>query len=109
MEDGSWINEGEDIQKYFIEKFKALYQTSSPNIPKNLEDLIEPSISNIENEELCMVQTRDEIQKVIFEMKSLKAPGPDGFPMLFYKHYWETVGGSNCVSHPKFPQRWKVV
>ena len=83
---------GEDIQKYFIENFKALYHTGFPNIPENLENLIEPCISNIENEELCRVPTRDEIRKVIFEMKSLKAPGPDGFPVLFYKHYWETVG-----------------
>ena len=92
LEDGSWIDDGKDIQKYFIENFKALYQTSSPNILKNLEDLIEPSISNIENEELCRVQTRDKIQKVIFQMKSLKAPRPDCFPALFYKHYWEIVG-----------------
>ena len=92
LEDESWINDGEDIQKYFIENFKALYQSGSPNIPENLENLIEPCISNIENEELCGVLTRDEIRKVIFEMKSLKALGPNGFPALFYKHYWETIG-----------------
>jgi len=87
LKDGSWINEGEDIQKYFIENFKALYQSSSPNIPENLENLIDPCISNMENEELCRVPTRVEIRKVIFEIKSLKAPGLDGFPTLFYKHY----------------------
>jgi len=92
LEDGSWINNGADIQKYFIENFKALYQTSSPNIPENLENLIEPCILNIKNEELCKVPTRGEIRKVMFEMKSLKAPGPDGFLALFYKHYWETIG-----------------
>ena len=92
LEDDSWINDREDIQKYFIENFKALYQTGSPNIPKNLESLIEPCILNIENEELCRVPTRDEIRKIIFEMKSLKALRLDGFPALFYKHYWEIVG-----------------
>ena len=27
-------------------------------------------------------------------MQSLKAPGPDGFPVLFYKKYWAIVGES---------------
>ena len=102
LEDGSWINDGGDIQKYFIENFKALYQTGSPNIPENLENLIEPCISNIENEELCRVPTRDEIRKVMFEMKSLKAPGPDGFPALFYKHYWEIVGDQIVLATQSF-------
>ncbi|XP_050242124.1 uncharacterized protein LOC126691087 [Quercus robur] len=102
LEDGSWINDGEDIQKYFIKNFKALYQTGSPNIPKNLENLIEPCISNFENEELCKVPMRDEIRKVIFEMKSLKASGPDGFPALFYKHYWETVGDQIVSATQRF-------
>ena len=29
---------------------------------------------------------------MVFGMKSLKAPDPDDFPALFYKHYWDTVG-----------------
>ena len=64
LEDESWINDGEDIQKYFIENFKALYQTGSPNIPENLENLIEPCISNIENEELCRCQQEMKYEKL---------------------------------------------
>ena len=41
---------------------------------------------------LCKVPSRDEIKKVEFGMKALKAPGPDGFPALFYKHHWDIVG-----------------
>ena len=102
LEDDSWINDREDIQKYFIENFKALYQTGSPNISKNLENLIEPCISNIENEELCRVPTRDEIRKIIFKMKSLKALRLDGFPALFYKHYWEIVGDQIVTATQSF-------
>ena len=45
-----------------------------------------------DNLELCRVPSRDEIKKVVFGMKALKAPRPDGFPLLFYKHYWDIVG-----------------
>uniref|UniRef100_A0A7N2LQ01 Reverse transcriptase n=1 Tax=Quercus lobata TaxID=97700 RepID=A0A7N2LQ01_QUELO len=38
------------------------------------------------------VPSRDEIKKVVFGMKALKASGPDGFPVLFYKNYWDIVG-----------------
>ena len=29
---------------------------------------------------------------MVFGMKSLKALGPNSFPALFYKHYWDSVG-----------------
>lgn len=41
---------------------------------------------------LTSVPKAEEIRKVIFEMNPLKAPGPDGMPGLFYRHYWQIVG-----------------
>ena len=92
LDDGSWINSREEIHNYFIDNFKALYQTSFPPILDDLSNLIEPCVSDQENESLCRIPFREEINKVVFNMKSLKAPGLDGFPALFYKHYWDTVG-----------------
>ena len=92
LEDGSWINTREEIQNYFNGNFKSLYQYECQDVLEDLENLIEPCVLEEENEELCRVSSREEIREVVFEMKSLKTPGPDGFPALFYKHYWETVG-----------------
>jgi hypothetical protein len=39
-----------------------------------------------------LVPSEDEIKQVVFEMNPLKAPGSDGLPALFYKHYWSIVG-----------------
>ncbi|XP_043697269.1 uncharacterized protein LOC122648066 [Telopea speciosissima] len=34
----------------------------------------------------------DEVKRVVFSLKSSKAPGPDGFGAGFYKHSWEVIG-----------------
>lgn len=35
----------------------------------------------------------EEIRRRALELiHPLKAPGPDGMPCLFYKHYWDIVG-----------------
>ena len=96
MDDGSWINNRADIQDYFEGSFSSLYQFSNPQIPGELENLINSCISDEENVELCRIPSRDEIKKVDFGMKSLKAPGPNGFPPPFYKHYW-AVGIKWCL------------
>jgi hypothetical protein len=63
----------------------------------NLENLIEACITDTENESLCLVPSGDEIKRVVFETNPLKAPGPDGLPGLFYKHYWPIVGSQVVV------------
>ena len=92
LDDGSWIRGREDIQRYFLDNFSTLYNSCQPQSPVNLENLIQPCVSDQENLGLCKVPSRDEIKKVVYGMKALKAPGPDGFLALFYKHYWDIVG-----------------
>lgn len=33
----------------------------------------------------------EEVRKAVFSMKSYKAPCPNGFQPLFFKHFWELV------------------
>ena len=39
----------------------------------------------VDNELLCSILTDDEIKSVVFSFGSLKAPGPDGMSVIFYK------------------------
>lgn len=48
-----------------------------------------------EEDKVRMVRpfSMEEVEKVIKSMKANTAPGPDGFPVGFYKHLWSHFGG----------------
>ena len=90
---GNWISGREDIGKCFVDFFTGLFTSSNPSIPNNLDGLISPSLSQDDIEMLTKIPTADEIKKVVFSMGSNKSPGADGMPALFFKFYWNVIGG----------------
>uniref|UniRef100_A0A2N9G9R7 Reverse transcriptase domain-containing protein n=1 Tax=Fagus sylvatica TaxID=28930 RepID=A0A2N9G9R7_FAGSY len=88
---GSWVQGNEAIGTSFSSFFSELFKSSNPSIPMEVKNLFSNVISFEENEEICNIPTEVEIKNVVFSMGSLKAPGPDGLPPLFYKHYWEIL------------------
>ncbi|XP_026430553.1 uncharacterized protein LOC113327591 [Papaver somniferum] len=48
-------------------------------------------ITNEDQEMLDSIPTTEEIKKIVFEMNSDSAPGPDGFPGSFYKSCWDII------------------
>jgi hypothetical protein len=50
-----------------------------------------PHVSPKENVLLTVPFTEKEVREAVFGMEHNKAPGPDGFPMKFYQHFWETI------------------
>ena len=92
MEDGSWINEPSQIRTLFRNNFINLFKEKDIRFPEHLEHLILPCITEEENESLLCIPSSEEIKATLFQMQDLKAPGPDGFPTLFYKQLWPMVG-----------------
>jgi exonuclease III len=88
---GSWVQGNKAIGTSFSSFFSELFKSSNPSIPMEVENLFSNVISSEENEEICNIPTEVEIKNAVFSMGSLKAPGPDGLPPLFYKRYWEIV------------------
>lgn len=91
-ENGSWITEGNSIRKTFLEHFKELFQQNESDFPPHFEHLTLPCITEDENVELCRIPSHDEIKSTLFSMQDLKALSQDGFPAIFYKKFWSTVG-----------------
>ena len=47
-----------------------------------------PSLEEADLEGLSCPVSIEEIKNSVFAIGSLKTPGPDGFPALFYQDYW---------------------
>jgi len=65
------------------EVFRGVFFNRSP---------IPPVMSASDNEFLCMVLIDEEVKTTMFSMGSSKAPGPDSFSPIFFKHYREITG-----------------
>jgi hypothetical protein len=93
-EDGIWIVNLSEVREFVVGNFKHLFTEEVTSCLADLENLIHPCISESENAHLCLMPTHSEIKETVFNMQSLKSPGPDGLPPLFYKKYWHIVGNA---------------
>ena len=89
---GKWLTSTNDIKSYLTLKFSELYSAQDLSFLENLDNLLQPCITQEENDLLRRCPTPEEIKSAIFEINPLKSPGPDGMPGLFFKHYWHIVG-----------------
>ena len=93
-DDGEWIVKISEIREFAVQKFNHLFTSDTVSFPSDLDNLITPAITDLENSSLCLIPSPIEIRDAMFSMHSLKSPGPDGLPPLFYKKYWAVVGNS---------------
>jgi hypothetical protein len=59
-------------------------------------DAILAKVDDQMNSDLCKTYTNDEIKTALFHMGPTKAPGPDGFPAMFYQVHWELIESMVC-------------
>uniref|UniRef100_A0A2N9IC90 Reverse transcriptase domain-containing protein n=1 Tax=Fagus sylvatica TaxID=28930 RepID=A0A2N9IC90_FAGSY len=89
--DGNWTQDQAEIGMCFTDFFSNLFNSSNPPFPNEISALFHPIINDEDNIAICSVPNEEEIKDSLFSMESLKSPGPDGLPPLFYKHYWSIV------------------
>lgn len=82
---GPWILNTKEIGQHFVNKFKELFGEEDTDFPPDLENLIPHSLSEEDASKLCKIPTSQEIKEALWSMPTLKAPGSDGLPVLFYK------------------------
>uniref|UniRef100_A0A2N9ETY0 DUF4283 domain-containing protein n=1 Tax=Fagus sylvatica TaxID=28930 RepID=A0A2N9ETY0_FAGSY len=108
-EDGIWLVNLSDIREHVVSNFQQLFTEEEACCSLDLENLINSSISMAENAHLCQLPSPDEIRDTVFSMQSLKSPGPDRLPPLFYKKYWHIVGQSVATAIQNFFSSGKLL
>jgi hypothetical protein len=86
-EDGE-ISRARDIQRHVYEFYIGLMGSEDPKFLNLGLDCWDPGVSPKENEVLLILFTMKELEEVVKYTKTATTPGPDGFPVAFFKKFW---------------------
>ncbi|KAL4361211.1 hypothetical protein GQ457_04G014700 [Hibiscus cannabinus] len=89
---GDKVSSTEDILHVASTYFSDLFSKSDTGDASGIYDNIHCRVTHVMNDALLTPFKREEIWVALKSMASLKAPGVDGFPVLFYKKFWSIVG-----------------
>lgn len=71
---------------------KSILSTKGPRELSLLKEVINPIVSGEYNQVLLVTTSESEIKEVVFQLGTLKSPGPEGILAKFYQHMWEHIG-----------------
>lgn len=89
---GSWVEGNEGFKHLTRDYFSSLFTSGSGDIDLGLLNSVKPSVTSYMNDILLAEYTREEVRKALFQIGDLKAPGPDGLHVIFFKRFWHIVG-----------------
>ena len=81
----------DQVSKYFQEIYNTLPNRTNINTQDNIIRIMKLSVDKQMNNALIVKVIEKEVRKVVFSMNQFKAPGPDGFPPVFFQGFWDIV------------------
>lgn len=92
--DGQLKVDQQDVSTIVNDYFSGIFKSHNPSTDE-IDDVINVMESRVDpavNQELRRVFTPDEVKQALYDMFTLKSPGHDGLPALFYQRYCHIVG-----------------
>lgn len=101
-DDGSSCDSQGEIKGMVHSFYEHLFTSEPCTSTFAVLDAIPEKISADMNLELCKPYSNEEIKAALFQMGPTKAPGPDGFPALFYQTHWNFLEDDICQAVRSF-------
>ncbi|GLT60633.1 hypothetical protein SLA2020_333910 [Shorea laevis] len=90
---GQLLQSEEEISTYVFQSLSSQFQACPTTTDTDIVFSFPPVITSEMNNSLCADITLEEVRIATFQLGAFKAPGPDGFPGVFYQKHWDLVGG----------------
>lgn len=85
MDDGSWCHDQKEMKGMTVDYFQQLFTADVSVDPQVIVDLIETSVTDEANADLCREYSDEEFGDALFRIGPLKAPDPDGLRSRFFQ------------------------
>ena len=90
--DGSLVSGDENVSTLIVEYYQLLFTSSNPSDIKEVMQHTNRRVDDTMNAELISEFIKAEVEVALKQMAPLKAPGPDGMLLIFFQHYWNSIG-----------------
>lgn len=88
---GQWVEEDSSLRNLVLNFYSTLFEEEIQNLPYLVTNIGFPSWSNQMVNEECL--SNQEIKLALNDIFPLKAPGANGFPVVFFQQSWNLIGG----------------
>ena len=90
--DDVWHEDDNRVEAIMVEYYQNLFTSSNPTEFDELLQAIHLKVTLAMNHALTQEYTLNEVRIALKQTYLLKAPSPNGMPLLFFQHFWSTMG-----------------